>query len=113
MFELFNAWNTCQYVWEWYFSQETKPTYSVIKSQMPCGGDQTPQRYSIGIFFNVSVEKPLSILKMNKNRYQDAFFILYHELANLHIAQRNEAERKRVDYCVELLHEMDRAVNQK
>jgi hypothetical protein len=50
---------------------------------------------------------------MNKNRYQDAFFILYHELANLHIAQRNEAERKRVDYCVELLHEMDRAVNQK
>jgi hypothetical protein len=47
---------------------------------------------------------------MNKNRYQDAFFILYHELANLHIAQRNEAERKRVDYCVELLHELDRAV---
>ena len=48
---------------------------------------------------------------MNKSRYQDAFFLLYHELAKLHVAQINEAERKRVDYCVELLHEMDRAIN--
>jgi hypothetical protein len=50
---------------------------------------------------------------MDESRYKDAFFLLYHELANLHIAQVNEAERRRVDYCVELLHEMDRAVNQK
>jgi hypothetical protein len=48
---------------------------------------------------------------MNKPRYQEAFSQLHHELANLYFAQINDAERKRIDYCVELLQEMDKAAN--
>ena len=52
-------------------------------------------------------------MDVNFIRYQDSFFELYHELANLHVAQKNDAERRRVDHCVELLHKMDRAIKRK
>ena len=40
------------------------------------------------------------------------YFKLYHELHNLHNVQRTAAERARIDYCIELMHDIHRIVNE-
>ena len=49
---------------------------------------------------------------MNTERYLDCYFKLYHELHNLHSSQRTAAERNRVDYCIELMHDIHRILNE-
>ena len=51
-------------------------------------------------------------MKMNTERYLDCYFKLYHELHNLHNVQRTAAERARIDYCIELMHDIHRIVNE-
>ena len=50
---------------------------------------------------------------MNKYRYIDNYFKLYHELANLQSAQETPAEMRRVEHCIKLLQNIDVAVYQK